>query len=110
MDDETVRQALHASLDTAFPDLEKYYQPPGDLLIARPCIVYERKALDPSFANNLVYSVGMRFQITILSDLPGYASNRNVYDIPGLIILDNRSFVTADVVHDVFTVSVNAIT
>ena len=112
MDDEEVRLYLHSLLEAAYPDLGLYYRPPGNLQIDRPCIIYEPKALEPSYSNNSPYVVGTRFQVTILSDLPGYGT-RGMFGLPnqgGVFIMGNTSYVSSDIVHDVFTLSVNSIT
>ena len=110
MDDDTIRLNLHNQLVAAFPDLTIYYRPPGNIELTRPCIVYEPKQDEPSYANNKPYTIGTRFQITILSDLPGYSNKRAIFDIDWISISGNRSYVSSDIVHDVFTLSVNSIT
>ena len=110
MDDEQIRLFLHALLEIAFPDLVVYYRPAGDMFVERPCIIYEPKSSEPSFAANVTYVVGTRFQVTILSDIPGYTDKRNIFDMPGVTVMSNTSYVSSDIVHDVFTVLVNTIT
>jgi hypothetical protein len=110
MDETAIRLALHTLLLAEFPDLTIYYMPSGNLELTRPCIVYEPKAAEPSFANNETYVVGTRFQVTFLSDLPGYANKRAIFNIGGIVITGNRSYVSSDIVHDVYTLSVNSIT
>ena len=109
MDDEEVRLYLQTLLETTFTDVGIYYRPPGDLILDRPCIIYEAKSSEPSFANNTPYVIGIVFQATLLSELPGYADKRLIFAIPGVIVNNNRSYVSEDVVHDVFTLSVNTI-
>lgn len=112
MDDGEIRLYLHSLLETYFPGLALYYRPPGNLKLTRPCIVYEPKAPEPSYSNNETYVVGTRFQITVLSDLPGYDNTRNIFGLPnhGVVISSSRSYVSSNIVHDVFTLSVNSIT
>ena len=110
MDDEQIRLYLQSQLEAAFPELTVYYRPPGNLLLERPCVIYEPKSLEPSYSGNLTYVVGTRFQVTILSDLPGYADKRNVFNIPEVAVMSNSSYVSSDIVHDIFTVLVNTIT
>lgn len=110
MDDEAVRLFLHNQLKTTFPDLVHYYRPPGNIILERPCIIYEPKATEPSYASNKLYTNGIRFQITILSNIPGYSDKTKVFDIEGVTVTSNNSYVANDVVHDVFIVSVNTIT
>lgn len=109
MDDEEVRLYLQAVLEATFIGVGIYYRPPGDLILTRPCIVYEDKSSELSFANNLPYVVGTAFQTTFLSDLPGYPNKKLIFSMPGIIVNNNRSHVTNDIVHDVFTLSVNTI-
>lgn len=112
MDEEDVRLYLHSLLETAFPDLNLYYRPPGNLKLDRPCVVYEPKGSEPSYSNNDAYVVGTRFQVTVLSDLPGYGNTRNIFGLPnagGIVISSNNTYVSSNIVHDVFTVSINSI-
>jgi len=112
MDDNDIRLYLHSLLETHFPSLDLYYRPPGNLKLNRPCIVYEPKAVEPSYSNNESYVVGTRFQLTVLSDLPGYDNTKNIFGLSnhGCVISSNQSYVSSDIVHDIFTVSVNSIT
>ena len=111
MDDEAIRLYLHNQLGSVFPDLVAYYRPAGNILLERPCIIYEPKATEPAFANNTVYAAGTRFQITILSDLPlGYSNKLNAFEMVGVTVTSNNTYVADDIVHDVFVVSVNTIT
>ena len=110
MDDEDIRLSLHSLLEAGFPGLGLYYRPPGDLLVARPCVIYEPKSSQPSYANSVPYVVGIIFQITILSDLPGYPNKKSMFSLPGVVVNSNRTYVSSDIVHDVFTISINSIT
>ena len=109
MDNEEIRLYLHSLLETTFPGLPLYYRPPGNLKLNRPCIVYEPKASEPSYSNNVTYVIGTRFQITVLSDLPGYSNTKNLFDISGIVISGNYTYASSSIVHDVFTISVNSI-
>lgn len=71
MADSPSRLYLHEVLGETFPELPAYYRPPGNVILPRPCIVYTTLQREPAYANNVTYSVGTRFQLTILSDLPG---------------------------------------
>ena len=110
MDDDQIRLYLHSQLESTFPALGLYYRPPGNLFMERPCIIYEPKEFEPSFANNEVYVVGTQFQITLLSDLPGYTGIRKIFDMPGVVVNNSSTFVSDDIVHDICTVSINTIT
>jgi len=104
------RLYLHYSLVDAFPGVSIYYRPPGNLLIQRPCVIYEPKTFEPSYANSQPYVVGTLFQVTLLSDLPGFGDKSSIFSIPGVVVRNNNTYVMNDIVHDVFELSVNSIT
>lgn len=111
MDSEENRLFLHSLLENVFPDVTIYYRPPGDILLEYPCIKYERKGFEPSYANTSAYVVGSSYQIMFLSILPGYSNVQLFYDLveQGLVITSNDSYENDDIVHDVFNVSVNSL-
>lgn len=111
MDNESNRLFLHSLLESAFPDLTIYYRPSGNIILSYPCMVYEKKALEPSFANTQSYVVGVRFQATIISKLPGYSNSEKMFDLhgQGLIVASNDSYENNDLIHDVFTLYVNTV-
>lgn len=111
MDSEQKRLVLHTLLANNFPDVTIYYRPPGNILLTYPCIVYERKEFEPSFANTAAYVVGARYQVMFVSELPGYSTVELMFTLngQGLVITSNDSYENDDLVHDVFTVSVNTI-
>ena len=109
MDDNTIRLSLHTLLEAAFPSCAIYYRPPGNLELTTPYIVYEARASEPSFSNNSPYVIGTRFQVILISDLPGI-DKRPMYNINGIVISGNNSYVSDNLVHDVFNISVNSIT
>lgn len=109
MDESDIRLNFHNKLSAAFPDLRAYYRPSGNKILTRPCIVYEPRENEPSFANNRAFTIGVRYQVTILSDTPGYFDKNKMYEIEGITISGNNSFTNEDIVHDVFHISVNSI-
>jgi hypothetical protein len=108
MDDEDIRLFLQSALETAFPGLTVYYRPTGNIAKTRPCVVYEPRKTIPSYSNNAPFVVGREFQVSILSDVPGY-NTRPMFSIPGITNRSNNSFISEDIVHDVFIVAVNTI-
>jgi hypothetical protein len=110
VDDEDIRLYLQTLLGVNFPDVNgPYYSPPGDIILERPCIIYSTLQAEPAYASNLPYVVGTRFQVTILSNLPGYGNKRAMFGMPGVIVNSNNSYVAEDIVHDVYIVSINTI-
>lgn len=110
MDEEQTRLYLHSLLEAAFPDMDEvYFRPPGDMRLKRPCVVYAPLRVHPSFANSFAYVLGTRFQVTFLSDLPGLIMSRRMYSVQGITVVTNNSFVANDIVNDVYTITVNAL-
>lgn len=110
MDDGDNRLFLHSLLQDTFPGVSIYYRPPGNILLNYPCIVYERRGFEPSFSNTSAYVVGNRYQVMFISRLPGYSNVKKMFDLQGQVIIgSNDSYESDDLVHDVFTISVNSI-
>lgn len=109
MDEETLRLQLHILLESAFPGVGIYYKPPGNIILKRPCIIYVPTQREPSYANSSVYSLGRRFQVTILSDLPGIEGTDVMFELEGVTVRSNRSYISSDINHDVFQISINSI-
>lgn len=109
MVNDPARLYLHGKLNELFPELTAYYSPPGDLILERPCIVYSAQQLEPSYANNLPYSIGRRFQITFLTDRPGVDGLDDMFRIPNVAVSNHQSFTKEDVTHDIFIVTINKI-
>jgi len=109
MDKEEVRLYLQNALETKFPDLPVIFRPSGNHKLIYPCVTYEPKKEEPSFANNLPYTIGTQFQVTFISDRPGYADTRLIYELmsQGIAITSNNSYAVNDLVHDVFIISVH---
>lgn len=47
-----------------------YFQPPADLKMKFPCIVYERAKLEPDYADNLPYKIDKVYYVTCIYDDP----------------------------------------
>ena len=111
MDEDATRLFLHGLLQSAFPNTSIYYRPPGNILLEYPCIIYEKKAHEPAFANSYPYAIGVRYQVTLLSKLPGNSNTQVIFGLAnqGVIVIDSDSYESDDVVHDVFTISVNSL-
>jgi hypothetical protein len=104
------RLMLHQALLDTYPGVKVYYQPPGDMLLPRPCIVYTTLQNEAAYASNQPYVIGTRFQVTLLADIPGYFDRKLMFYVPGVSVVNNNGYVSEDVIHDVFTVVINTIT
>ena len=99
------RLFLHQKLVEAFPGLNVYYRPPASI-IKYPCVIYEPERQVPKYVGNRVYNVGTMFEVKVLSVTPGIDTE----SIFGIGRTNHKTTYTSDnIVHDIFTISVNTI-
>jgi hypothetical protein len=94
------RLELQALLEGLLQSRNVYFQPPANVEMQYPCIVYQRDDADTKFADNIPYSRAVRYQVTVIdrnpdSDIPG-----KVASLPFCIF--NRFFTAGNLNHDVF--------
>ena len=110
MDKEDVRLVLHNGLEAKFPTLNVIFRPSGNHELTYPCVTYDSKKEEPTFANNAPYTIGTQFQVMfmrLVSDLS--VNTRLIYELmPEVIVINSNSYTAGDVAHDVFIVSVHA--
>lgn len=78
-----------------------YFQPPENLKVQYPCIVYQRDFAETEFADNGPYRHDIRYMVTVIdrnpdSDLPG-----KVAKLP--MTTFNRFYTADNLNHDVYT-------
>lgn len=65
------RLDLHAKLLTFLPNV--YFQPPSNITMIYPCIVYSKSGKARQFSNNLLYFSMQEYQITVIDKNPDSA-------------------------------------
>ena len=78
-----------------------YYQPPESLKMNYPAIVYSRKTIDNSYANNSVYKQNYAYEITVIDKHPDSEIVNKVSKLPTCRF--DRHFKSDNLNHDVFT-------
>lgn len=78
-----------------------YYQPPESLKMNYPAIVYTRKTIDNSYANNSVYKQNYAYEITVIDKKPDSEIVNKVSKL--LTCRFDRHFKSDNLNHDVFT-------
>lgn len=78
-----------------------YYQPPESLKMSYPAIVYSRKTIDNSYANNSVYKQNYAYEITVIDKNPDGEIVNKVSKLPTCRF--DRHFKSDNLNHDVFT-------
>jgi len=95
-----LRLDLHQILETFTPNV--YFQPPNNIELNYPCIIYKRDFADTKFADDIPYNHRLRYQIMVIdpnpdSDIPG-----KVASMP--MCLFNRFYTADNLNHDVYNV------
>ena len=78
-----------------------YYQPPESLKMNYPAIVYTRKTIDNSYANNSVYKQNYAYEITVIDKNPDSEIVNKISKLPTCRF--DRHFKSDNLNHDVFT-------
>lgn len=96
------RQQLHELLvEIVGADGKVYFQPPANVQMVYPCIVYNRDAGDTKFAGNSPYLFKWRYQVMVIDRNPDSEISDKVALMPLCIFA--RHFVTENLNHDVFS-------
>lgn len=94
------RLDLQSLLETFTPHV--YFQPPINIQIQYPCIVYKRDFADEKSADDIKYLYTQRYLVTVIDRNPDSAILSKVAGMP--MSSYNRHFATEDLNHDVFYV------
>lgn len=101
MDPEQARRLqLQYFLESILGSDNVYFQPPPNLGMQYPCIVYERDNAETIFADNSPYHNTKRYQVTVIDQNPDSPTPDK---IAGLSLCSFERHFTADNLnHDVF--------
>lgn len=94
------RLDLHALLVSILGSNNVYFQPPPNVQMVYPCIVYRRDDIDTDFADNVPYSKRKRYQVTVIDRDPDSETPDKVLDLPTCIF--DRFYTADNLNHDVF--------
>lgn len=94
------RVSLHNILVDILGSSDVYFQPPANVKLVYPCIVYKRDNVKTEFADNNPYSLDKRYQITIIDRNPDSDIPDKIAKLPKCIF--TRHFVADSLNHDVY--------
>lgn len=94
------RLDLHEILKSIPGVTKAYFQPPTNVRLEYPCIIYKRNLARSQFADNVPYTFTWRYEVMVIDRDPDSA-------IPGLVAalpmcVFDRHFAADDLNHDVF--------
>lgn len=95
------RLALQSLLETLLGTDQVYFQPPTNVQMEYPSIVYKRDRADTLFADNKPYKYVKRYQVTVISKDPDSVIPDKVAALP--MCIHARFFTAHNLNHDVFT-------
>ena len=100
----TDRLQLQAVLEALLGSDFVYFQPPANVQMQYPCIVYRRMSARTDFAGNNPYRYDKRYQVTVIDRNPDSDIPDKVAGLPKCVF--DRHFVANNLNHDVFNLYV----
>lgn len=94
------RPELQTLLEGVLGSSNVYFQPPSNVQMQYPCIVYQRDNAITKFADNGPYRYTKRYQVTVISRDPDSDVPDKVAELR--MCTFNRFFVADNLNHDVF--------
>jgi hypothetical protein len=92
------RLELHQLLEAITTNV--YFQPPVNVQLQYPCIIYHRDFADTKFANDKPYSHTLRYMVMVIDKNPDSDIPSKVAALP--MCLFNRFFTADNLNHDVY--------
>lgn len=94
------REEIQSLLETLCPNV--YFQPPANVSLQYPCIIYHRDFADTDFADNMPYYNRKRYLVTVIDQDP----DSPLPDLIAALPLNsfNRFYTADNLNHDVFNV------
>ena len=77
-----------------------YFQPPPNIKMQYPCIVYRRNSAVTQFADNKLYKNTKRYQVTVIDENPDSDIPDKVANLP--LCAFDRFFTADNLNHDIY--------
>jgi len=94
------RQELQSLLETLCDNV--YFQPPINIRLVYPCIIYSRDHVDIKHADNRPYNHKTRYVVTVIDRDPDSDIPSKVAELPTTSF--NRFYTSDNLNHDVYSV------
>lgn len=95
-----LRQDFHELLKQITANV--YFQPPTNIQLKYPCIIYERDSANTEFADNQPYAYKWRYMVTVIDQNPDSEIPGKVATLP--MSLFSRFYTVDNLNHDVFSI------
>lgn len=97
---KTRREELHDVLQTIAGPNNVYFQPPANIVMTYPCIVYRRDYAWEQHASNQLYSKVKRYQVQVIARDPDSEIPDKVAKLP--MCSFDRFYIADNLNHDVY--------
>lgn len=94
------RQQLQTLLETLLGSENVYFQPPSNVEMKYPCIVYKRSTAKTTFADNNPYSNRKRYTVTVIDRNPDSVIPDKIAEIQSSFF--DRYYTVDGLHHDVY--------
>jgi hypothetical protein len=94
------RLELHQILVDLLGSTNSYFQPPDDIKLKYPCIMYRRSRFDSKYADDLLYKGTQAYQVTVMDFDPDSDIPDKIRNLP--LCRFDRHFTKDGLNHDVF--------
>lgn len=94
------RTDLQDLLEAILGSRNVYFQPPANIQMKFPCIVYARDSMETIFASNSPYRLTKRYQVTVIDRDPDSEIPSRVAALP--MCTFSNAFQADNLNHDVF--------
>lgn len=95
------RPNLQIELEELLGSKNVYYQPPASVQMKYPAIVYSRKDIENTFADNLVYNQSHSYEVIVIDQDPDSVFVEKISKLPTCRF--DRHYTADNLNHDVFT-------
>jgi hypothetical protein len=96
------RVDLQAILEAIMGNDHVYFQPPTNVQMVYPSIVYKRDLAETEFADNKPYRYKKRYQVTVIDRDPDSGIPDKIAALPMCVF--DRHYTADNLNHDVFTI------
>jgi hypothetical protein len=94
------RLQLQNLFETLLGSRNVYFQPPANVQMQYPCIVYELDTVESLFADNKPYRHTKRYQVTVIDSDPDSGLPDKIAELP--LCSFQRHYTADNLNHDVF--------
>lgn len=96
------RLKLQAILEEQLGSSNVYFQPPANIRMSYPAIVYSRSDIENRFADNSPYNQAKAYTVTVIDKNPDSEIVDRIAKLP--MCMYDRNYKSENLNHDVFTI------